>query len=85
MKFPFVLDMEPYTLDGITRKDSEQNVTNGNNSSSSHESTTPTSKNVNVPMNVVTDNGRYYELIGVVVHSGQASAGHYYSYVKNRL
>ena len=25
-----------------------------------------------------------YELVGVVVHSGQASAGHYYSYVKDR-
>ena len=25
-----------------------------------------------------------YELVGVVVHSGQANAGHYYSYIKDR-
>ncbi|GAB1607082.1 hypothetical protein Ahia01_000991000, partial [Argonauta hians] len=26
----------------------------------------------------------HYELVGVVVHSGQANAGHYYSYIKDR-
>ncbi len=25
-----------------------------------------------------------YELMGIVVHSGQASAGHYYTYVKEK-
>jgi len=25
-----------------------------------------------------------YELVGVIVHSGQANAGHYYSYIKDR-
>ena len=25
-----------------------------------------------------------YDLVGVVVHSGQANAGHYYSFIKNR-
>lgn len=25
-----------------------------------------------------------YELVGIVVHSGQASAGHYYSFIKDR-
>ncbi|KAK4305331.1 hypothetical protein Pmani_022773 [Petrolisthes manimaculis] len=28
--------------------------------------------------------GASYELVGVIVHSGQASAGHYYSYIKDR-
>lgn len=28
--------------------------------------------------------GVTYELVGVIVHSGQASAGHYYSYIKDR-
>ncbi len=27
---------------------------------------------------------RLYELVGIVVHSGQASAGHYYSFVKEK-
>lgn len=72
--------MEPYTREGITRKEAEQLKTNsgGNHGSNNgngvhHE-----------PMKVETDNQRYYELVGVVVHSGQASAGHYYSFVKNR-
>ena len=26
----------------------------------------------------------YYELVGVVVHSGQANAGHYYSFIMDR-
>lgn len=25
-----------------------------------------------------------YELVGIVVHSGQASAGHYYSFIKDK-
>lgn len=31
-----------------------------------------------------TSNQIYYELAGVVVHSGQANAGHYYSFIKDR-
>jgi len=27
---------------------------------------------------------RMYELVGIVVHSGQASAGHYYSFIKQK-
>ena len=25
-----------------------------------------------------------YDLVGIVVHSGQASAGHYYSFIKEK-
>lgn len=32
----------------------------------------------------VRHRGAMYELVGVIVHSGQASAGHYYSYIKDR-
>lgn len=27
---------------------------------------------------------KLYELVGIVVHSGQASAGHYYAFVKEK-
>ena len=27
---------------------------------------------------------KWYELVGIVVHSGQANAGHYYSFIKER-
>uniref|UniRef100_A0A7M5XH66 ubiquitinyl hydrolase 1 n=1 Tax=Clytia hemisphaerica TaxID=252671 RepID=A0A7M5XH66_9CNID len=70
-KFPTILDMEPYTKEGIKKQELDQQK-HGSNTSHSE------------PMRVVTDNQRYYELVGVVVHSGQASAGHYYSYIKNR-
>ena len=68
-KFPWVLNIEPYTLEGITKKEKESPVN---------------SSNQMAPMRIVTNTKQYYELVGVVVHSGQASAGHYYSYVKNR-
>ena len=64
--------MEPYTRDGILKKEKEKELGKSNIGE--------TSKSIKV----VTDTHNYYELVGVVVHSGQASAGHYYSYVKNR-
>ena len=33
---------------------------------------------------IQTNTHVFYELVGIVVHSGQANAGHYYSYIKNR-
>ena len=36
-------------------------------------------------VNEAGDNDKYkYELVGVLVHSGGADAGHYYSYIKER-
>ena len=32
----------------------------------------------------VTSTQIQYELVGIVVHSGQANAGHYYSFIKDR-
>lgn len=31
-----------------------------------------------------SDDQYFYELVGIIVHSGQANAGHYYSFIKNR-
>ena len=31
-----------------------------------------------------TPKSKLYQLTGIVVHSGQASAGHYYSFIKQR-
>jgi ubiquitin carboxyl-terminal hydrolase 9/24 len=30
----------------------------------------------------IEQNNILYELVGIVVHSGQANAGHYYSFIK---
>ena len=32
----------------------------------------------------VTSTQIQYELVGIIVHSGQANAGHYYSFIKDR-
>lgn len=72
--------MGPYTKDEIKKQETEQNKPSSTSSSSQQHN----QRGVQ-PIRVITDNQRFYELVGVVVHSGQASAGHYYSFVKNRL
>ena len=44
-----------------------------------NESTEPESEEVEKPPEPII-----YELVGVVVHSGQANAGHYYSFIMDR-
>ena len=58
VQFPWVLDMEPYTNEGISRMEEGEEGEAGK--------------------------PRLYELVGIVVHSGQASAGHYYSFIKEK-
>ena len=69
--------MEPYTADGMAWR--EQHQDSQSEASSSEEG----------PDVVITPGSKAarhinYELVGVVVHSGQANAGHYYSYIKDR-
>ena len=80
LQFPWVLDMAPYTAEGIQERER-----NDNSGITEPVSTTATTKNRN---SLTLTNPRLspsnYELVGVVVHSGQASAGHYYSFIKDR-
>ncbi|XP_063283711.1 ubiquitin carboxyl-terminal hydrolase 24 isoform X2 [Pelobates fuscus] len=74
IKFPWMLNMEPYTVSGMARQDSSSEVgENGRHMDSAGGS----------PRKKVapTEN---YELVGIIVHSGQAHAGHYYSFIKDR-
>ena len=77
--------MEPYTAEGMARRDKEA-MENG----SEADSPPPDSKsNENPVMEIaigVTPEAKQinYELVGVVVHSGQANAGHYYSFIRER-
>ncbi|CAF0908766.1 unnamed protein product [Adineta steineri] len=98
-KFPLILNMEPYTVDGVNKRESfvEQDSpvtstdTNLNNDiliNSSKTGTTDdnpslsrTSSSLNNPLNTMSSIN--YELIGIVIHSGQANAGHYYSFIKD--
>lgn len=73
LKFPWVLNMEPYTVAGMARQDCSGEGGEGRAEGSSGGSPR---KKVTISEN--------YELVGVVVHSGQAHAGHYYSFIKDR-
>lgn len=57
--FPTTLNVEPYTKEGIEKKET----------SGKFENPSPDFE---------------YELVGVLVHSGHADAGHYYSFIKER-
>ncbi|KAF9350177.1 hypothetical protein BGX34_001374 [Mortierella sp. NVP85] len=69
-EFPTRLDMEPYTLDYLTRKEQAQD---GNGAS-------PTTY-IGGQENSLNSQ---YNLVGVLVHTGTADSGHYYSYIKDR-
>ena len=70
--------MTPYTAEGIQERERNDNSgiegTSGSSSKNRHSLT----------LNSARTSPNEYELVGVVVHSGQASAGHYYSFIKER-
>jgi hypothetical protein len=69
-EFPTRLNMEPYTLDYLTKK--EQAQEGGSTSPSTY-----TMPGQDTPV-------FQYNLVGVLVHTGTADSGHYYSYIKDR-
>nr|CDS32213.1 ubiquitin carboxyl terminal hydrolase [Hymenolepis microstoma] len=73
--FPMNLDMAPYTVEGLASRD-EPSEGNTNTSDSRPISPAPESNSVRQ----VTR----YVLRGVVVHSGKATGGHYFSYIRSR-
>ncbi|PIK60875.1 Ubiquitin carboxyl-terminal hydrolase 24 [Apostichopus japonicus] len=72
-KFPWVIDMEPYTSKGIKRREQE--------ATSHEEQEDEGADKKNVSTQSTED---LYQLVGIVVHSGQANAGHYYSFIRDR-
>ncbi|XP_063403289.1 ubiquitin carboxyl-terminal hydrolase 24-like [Mytilus trossulus] len=82
-KFPWILDMEPYTTDGMARR--EEAVETSSESSDSGETNPTEDKLPDIVIGVSPEPKQInYELVGIVVHSGQANAGHYYSFIKER-
>eukprot|EP00124_Ichthyophonus_hoferi_P001426 Ihof_evm2s74 gene=Ihof_evmTU2s74 len=64
-EFPHQLNMEPYTLEGLAKKEAEANGAEC--------------------MEEMRDSSYYqYSLYGVLVHTGTADSGHYYSFIKER-
>ncbi|EPQ01875.1 Putative ubiquitin carboxyl-terminal hydrolase FAF-X [Myotis brandtii] len=71
-EFPRELDMEPYTVPGVSKLE-ENNV---NTDSQSIQQILQSGSE--------TAESTKYRLVGVLVHSGHASGGHYYSYIIKR-
>ncbi|KAF8567800.1 hypothetical protein P879_05885, partial [Paragonimus westermani] len=76
-EFPRELDMYPYTVRGLSDRvhaddsvaEPSDELSGGTNSQEDHDTTNP-------------HGCTRYTLRGVVVHSGQASGGHYYSFIR---
>ncbi|ERE73744.1 putative ubiquitin carboxyl-terminal hydrolase FAF-X isoform 2 [Cricetulus griseus] len=71
-EFPRELDMEPYTVAGVTKLEGD-----------SLNLQTHIIKQNEQPETVIAESTRY-RLVGILVHSGQANGGHYYSYIIQR-
>ncbi|KAG9348967.1 hypothetical protein JZ751_029284 [Albula glossodonta] len=67
-EFPRELDMEPYTVAGVAKLEGDD----------------VNPENQNEPVENEPPGSSKYRLAGVLVHSGQASGGHYYSYIVQR-
>lgn len=68
-EFPRELDMDPYTARGLARIEGDAAAVVAADADRNEGDPEPCSK---------------YRLKGVVVHSGQASGGHYYSYIRHK-
>uniref|UniRef100_A0A8C5CNL1 ubiquitinyl hydrolase 1 n=1 Tax=Gadus morhua TaxID=8049 RepID=A0A8C5CNL1_GADMO len=71
-EFPRELDMEPYTVAGVAKLEGDD-VNPENQVIQQNEPSEPS-----------PPGSSKYRLVGVLVHSGQASGGHYYSYIIQR-
>jgi uncharacterized UBP type Zn finger protein len=89
--FPAVLDMRPYTVEGVVQAEELQKQMHkelGKRPQGEGEPTTasgtPNGTSESGGQGQGTDSGvpLMYELVGVLVHFGQAERGHYYSFIK---
>ena len=71
-EFPRQFDMEPFTVEGLAKIEGEIVEDDRCEDKDKNE----------IEEEVIEKPGStVYNLVGVVVHSGQASGGHYYSYI----
>ncbi|XP_024517294.1 probable ubiquitin carboxyl-terminal hydrolase FAF-X [Selaginella moellendorffii] len=82
-EFPMHLDMKAFTVEGLALRDS-MSQESSSPATTSNGGTDGSICNENGGLNSKPDSYYQYDLVGVVVHSGTAFAGHYYSYIKER-
>lgn len=83
-EFPRSLNVTPYTYDSINRNCSSSSNTSGQppvSHSASNISMESDESSSNLQQHA-SNTDIIYELVGIIVHSGQANAGHYYSFIK---
>ncbi|CAF0895252.1 unnamed protein product, partial [Didymodactylos carnosus] len=68
-EFPRELNMEPYTVQGLAKAEGIA-VTDDCSADENNRSINP--------------GGMQYKLVGIIVHSGQANGGHYYSFIQTK-
>ncbi|CAG9315438.1 USP34_5 [Blepharisma stoltei] len=75
-EFPLELDMEPYTQEGLERKEiiKEKEQAKNENKEFTKE----------IPNRKYPDEYYKFTLKGIVIHMGTAESGHYYSFIKDR-
>jgi ubiquitin C-terminal hydrolase len=78
-QFPRQLNVSPYTYDSINK--SRLNAATEDSESSMETSSLQPEKQQKLSKKPDKEEITY-ELVGIVVHSGQANAGHYYSFIK---
>lgn len=81
-QFPRSLNVSPYTYDSINQKSPSSASLSAAEAAATSSSTASMEPSSETDSSSPAANEINYELVGIVVHSGQANAGHYYSYIK---
>ena len=72
-EFPLEIDMEPYTQEGLERSEVIREIKRSENTTKE------------IPPRKFVDDYYKFNLKGIVIHTGTAESGHYYSYIQDRL
>ena len=81
-EFPREFNLEPFTVEGLAKLEGEIIEDSTEEFLSSPDKKDPPS--LDRLNSRLTVKSTIYRLMGIVVHSGQASGGHYYSYIMQR-
>ena len=81
-EFPREFNLEPFTVEGLAKLEGEIIEDSTEEFLSSPDKKDP--PNLDRLNSRLTVKSTIYRLMGIVVHSGQASGGHYYSYIMQR-
>eukprot|EP00743_Colponemidia_sp_Colp-15_P012256 GILK01013886.1.p1 GENE.GILK01013886.1~~GILK01013886.1.p1 ORF type:complete len:1111 (+),score=235.56 GILK01013886.1:584-3916(+) len=89
-EFPMRLDIEPYTKEGLAKREANDTDNHTSNSTKTETEPSTTNKDSNLLEEAQTASASpppppdfyEYELTGVLVHTGTADSGHYYSFIR---